>query len=101
MPTDSNLRRRDSALQGGYPSAGKPSALAAAKDENTFMFRNSKNNAKAIKKFIDEATGKSRAPQAAVPATRLSYELQKLAQLKEQGILSESEFQAAKNKLIG
>ena len=45
------------------------------------------------------------APPAPVPAaadsSNLVDELQKLASLKEQGILSEDEFTAAKNKLLG
>jgi hypothetical protein len=38
---------------------------------------------------------------AAADASSLADELQKLASLKEQGILSEDEFTAAKNKLLG
>ena len=45
------------------------------------------------------------APPAPAPAaadsSNLVDELQKLASLKEQGILSEDEFTAAKNKLLG
>ena len=43
-------------------------------------------------------------PQAAAPAgggTDLVAELQKLAALKDQGILSEDEFAAAKARLLG
>jgi hypothetical protein len=38
---------------------------------------------------------------AAADSSSLVDELQKLASLKEQGILSEDEFTAAKNKLLG
>ena len=38
---------------------------------------------------------------AAADSSSLADELQKLAALKEQGILSEDEFTAAKNKLLG
>ncbi len=38
---------------------------------------------------------------AAADSSNLVDELQKLASLKEQGILSEDEFTAAKNKLLG
>ena len=38
---------------------------------------------------------------AAADSSSLADELQKLASLKEQGILSEDEFIAAKNKLLG
>ncbi|NLH48649.1 MAG: hypothetical protein GX444_08595 [Myxococcales bacterium] len=88
-------------IPGGNESKG--GLLAATKDENTFMFAQTKNNAIAreIKNYIDEAIRKSRAPQVTTPATNLSDELQKLATLKEQGILSDEEFQVAKKKLLG
>ena len=38
---------------------------------------------------------------AAADSSSLADELQKLASLKEQGILSQDEFTAAKNKLLG
>ena len=41
------------------------------------------------------------AAPAAADSSSLVDELQKLASLKEQGILSEDEFTAAKNKLLG
>ena len=41
------------------------------------------------------------APEPAADSSSLAGELQKLASLKEQGILSEDEFTAAKNKLLG
>ena len=41
------------------------------------------------------------APEPAADSSSLADELQKLASLKEQGILSEDEFTAAKNKLLG
>ena len=40
-------------------------------------------------------------PTAAAPATDMSAELQKLADLKAQGILTDEEFAAAKQKLLG
>ena len=88
-------------IPGGNESRG--GILAAAKDENTFMFAHKKNNALAIeiKEYIDSAVRESRTPQASAPTASLSDELQKLAKLKEQGILSDEEFQAAKKKLIG
>ena len=88
-------------IPGGNESKG--GIFAATKDENTFMFAHTKNNAQAkeIKEYIDEAIRRSQAPQTTLSATSLSDELQKLAQLKDQGVLSEYEFQAAKKKLIG
>ena len=53
--------------------------------------------------FIDRphvaVVRRSRTPQANAPATNLSDELQKLSKLKEQGVLSEEDFQAAKMKV--
>jgi len=88
-------------IPGGNESRG--GILAAAKDENTFMFAYAKNNAMAreIKEYIDAAVRSSRTPQTVAPATNLSDELQKLAKLKEQGVLSEAEFQAVKKRLVG
>jgi hypothetical protein len=88
-------------IPGGNESRG--GIFAATEDENTFMFAHTKNNVlvREIKDYIDSAVRKSRAPQATAPTTSLSDELQKLANLKEQGVLSEGEFQAAKKRLIG
>ena len=87
-------------IAGGNESRG--GVFAAANDENTFMFAHTKNNAQAIeiKKFIEESVGKARSPQHQVNPISLSDELQKLAKLRDQGILSEQEFQAAKQKLM-
>ena len=88
-------------IPGGNESRG--GLFAAPQDENTFMFAEAESNAMAreIKEYIDGAVRRSRAPQAAAPATSLSDELQKLVKLKEQGVLTEEEFQAAKKKLLG
>lgn len=66
------------------------------------MFAHSKNNAQAtaIKKFIEESVAKARRPQQQSSPTSLSDELQKLAKLRDQGILTEHEFQSAKQKLM-
>lgn len=88
-------------IPGGNESRG--GILAATKDENTFMFAQTKNNAQArqIKEFIDAAIHRLRAAQTTPATTNLSAELQGLAKLKEQGILSAEEFQAAKRRLLG
>jgi hypothetical protein len=87
-------------IPGGNESKG--GIFAATRDENTFMFH-AKNNtlAKEIKEYIDGVVRRLRAPQASTSAVSLPDELRKLAQLKEQGILTEQEFQAAKRRLIG
>ena len=92
--------------KGGIFATTKIANSMRSSDENTFMYAFDllgKNNAMAreIKNYIDGALRKARSPQTSVPVTNLSDELQNLARLKEQGILSEEEFQAAKRKLIG
>jgi hypothetical protein len=88
-------------IAGGNESRG--GLLAAVKDENTFVFAHTKNNilAKEIKEYIDAAVRKARTPQGSAAPSSLPDELLKLAKLREQGALSEVEFQAAKKKLIG
>jgi hypothetical protein len=87
-------------IPGGNESKG--GLMAAAMDENTFMFAHAKNNktAKNIKSYIDRAIRDARLPQASVVKMSLSEELEKLAALNAEGILSDEEFQAAKRKLI-
>ena len=67
------------------------------------MFAGKENNdlAREIKEYIEKAVLKLLAPQETTLPSNLSDELQKLAQLKEKGILSDDEFQTAKRKLIG
>lgn len=88
-------------IPGGNENKG--GVFAAASDENTFMFAEKKNNEIAIKikDYIESAVLKLRTPQAQVSGANLTDELMKLAKLKEQGILSDEEFQSAKRKLIG
>lgn len=88
-------------IPGGNESRG--GVFSATKDENTFMFAGKANNApaKEIKDYIDAAVRLARTPAASGPAISLSAELQKVAELRAQGILSEEEFQAAKKRLIG
>jgi hypothetical protein len=99
-------------ILGGIESRG--GILAAARDENTFMFagnptcspssraslQSTNAQARKIKEYIDAAVNKSRTPQAIAPTKSLSEELQGLVKLREQGALSEEEFQVAKKKLI-
>jgi hypothetical protein len=88
-------------IPGGNESKG--GLFAATTDENTFMFAEKKNNILAIeiKKYIDAAIRNMRNPQVRVTTSSFSDELKKLVEFKEQGILSDDEFQAAKKKLIG
>lgn len=88
-------------IPGGNESKG--GVFDAASDENTFMFAEKKNNEMAnnIKEYIESAVLKLRTPHHHTQSANLADELQKLAMLKEQGILSDDEFQSAKMKLIG
>jgi len=76
-------------ISGGNESKG--GIPADTKNKNTFMFAHAKNNiqAKEIKGYIDGARRKA------------SDELVKLAGLREQGVLSEYEFLAARMRVIG
>lgn len=88
-------------IAGGNESKG--GVLSAAKDENTFMFAQAKNNAaaKQIVSFIEASVASLRSPPKTVRGTSLSDELKGLAKLRDDGVLTNEEFQAAKRKLIG
>ncbi|WP_346309006.1 DUF4429 domain-containing protein [Limnohabitans sp.] len=89
-------------IPGGNENKG--GVFSAASDENSFMFAEKKNNALAIqiKEYIETKVYELRAPRAAQsqPRTSLSDELQKLASLRDSGVLSDQEFQSAKSRLI-
>lgn len=87
-------------LMGGIESRG--GYLEASKDENSFIFQQKHNKqVLQIKEYIEVQMTKIRnvanAPQA---TTSTADELQKLAKLKSDGILTDEEFQAAKNRLL-
>jgi len=88
-------------IPGGNES--RSGVFSAANDENTFMFAGKKYNELAleIKGYIESKVRELRTPHYVPAVTNLSDELQKLAKLREQGILSDEEFHAAKKKLIG
>ena len=91
-------------ISGGKENTG--GVLAAAQDENSFTFTkadDNNNKAKQIKLFLEEQTHKLHKPQQQAPAASggsLADELRKLAELKAQGVLTEPEFQAAKQRLL-
>jgi hypothetical protein len=87
-------------IPGGRESHG--GLFTAAADENTFMFRaEAGNNDRAleIKHYVERKVQEMRAPRPS--AFSLSDELQKLATLKSQGMLSDSELEEAKKRLLG
>lgn len=89
-------------LSGGQES--KKGIMSAASDENTFMYAQKRDNAaiEEVKNYIESRTGSVRPPaQSAPSAIGVADELVKLAGLRDQGVLSEAEFQDAKAKLMG
>jgi hypothetical protein len=87
-------------IPGGNESKG--GIMDAVKDENTFIFAGPENNAKAlqIKQFVNNKVKAIRMPQAVPQPQNLSDEIQKLANLKAQGLITEEEYQSAKSKLL-
>lgn len=85
-------------ILGGNESKG--GILSAVSDENTFLFSKMENNfmAEKIKDYVYSKIHADKASQHA--PSSLSNELQNLAKLRDQGILSEEEFSAAKRGLL-
>ena len=89
-------------IPGGIESRG--GLFEALLDENTFAFGEDNNNRVAvIKNYIEARIKELRnpPPSQVTASTSLADELAKLAALKNQGLLSDEEFQAAKRRLIG
>lgn len=85
------------AFVGGREAKG--GIMEATKDENTVMFRTSQLEAfQQLKAAIEErmAAGSSQSP-----AFSSLDELEKLASLRDKGIVSEEEFQMKKRQLLG
>lgn len=88
-------------IAGGNESRG--GLIAAARDENSFMFNDSNRGnqqAMEIKVYIEAEVKKLRS-SGATTSSNLSDELQKLANLRSQGMLSDDEFNAAKKRILG
>lgn len=85
-------------VSGGIESRG--GVFAAALDENTFMFKGQNDLALEIKDYIEKRLRELHSPQAISSGSSISEDLQKLADMKTKGILSEEEFQAAKKQLL-
>ena len=89
-------------LQGGIESRG--GVMDATKDENTFMFAGAQANTEAekIKLYIEKQVQQAHSIASQKQDTySLSSELEKLADLKNKGVLSDEEFLSAKKRLIG
>lgn len=90
-------------FSGGKESKG--GVFDAAKDENTVMFSAKQVPAfegiKAeIERRMDVRSKTSMAPQVLQQASKAD-EIMRLAELRDQGVLSEEEFSAAKKKILG
>ncbi len=84
-------------LPGGRES--KKGLSEATRDENTILFTKKNNElVSSIKAYIEEMLSKRFQPQVA--PLSVADEIKKIKQLLDDGILSEEEFQAQKQKLL-
>lgn len=77
--------------------------MNAAKDENSVVFtKKQQSEFENLRAALDQAIAAQHAPSAPAAATpaSLADELAKLAQLRDQGILSHEEFEAQKARLL-
>lgn len=87
---------------GGQESKG--GIFDATKDENTIMFtQKSQEQFQKVKEKIDSIQKTMRTSSAAVQSVNFSCadELEKLASLREKGIITDEEFQAKKRQILG
>jgi len=89
-------------VPGEYRSES-PFGLLGVGDENAFLYRGSTKGenelALEIRNYIERRVEEMRSAPATAPSS-IADELQKLGALKAQGVLSESEFEAAKKRLL-
>jgi hypothetical protein len=80
----------------------KAGVFDATNDENTIMFSASQQASFIqIKKEIENKIVAQRQPQMIVSASSGADEIEKLASLRDKGIITDSEFQAKKRQLLG
>ena len=85
------------AFVGGQEAKG--GILQGAQDENTVMFRVSQQE--AFERLRDELQKRIATSKGAVSQTSSLDELDKLASLRDRGILTEDEFQQKKKQILG
>lgn len=74
--------------------------MNAAKDENSVVFtKKQQPQFEALRAALEQAIASQHAPAA--PAPSVADELAKLAELHQQGVLSDQEFAAQKARLLG
>lgn len=83
-------------------SSNRGGIIAAHQDENTFMYKGRPLNEQVatIKAYIEKAIQNLKQQPNPTSSGGISEELQKLASLRDQGILTDAEFQTAKAKLL-
>ena len=86
-------------LVGGRESTG--GVLAAAEDENSFMFRGQNKLMKDIKDYIEQQRTIAHAPVATASSGSIADEIAKLKSLHDEGVLTAVEFEKAKARLLG
>jgi hypothetical protein len=85
---------------GSKPFSG--GIIEATQDPDSLMFDKTLNEeVEEFKNKVEEIMRTSKSPSIGNPASSLTDEIMKLATMKENGILSEEEFNAAKKKLLG
>jgi hypothetical protein len=73
----------------------------AAHDENSVIFtRKQMPDFERLRAALDEAIGRYHAPQQRAHHDSVSDELAKLAALRDQGVITEADFQAGKSRLL-
>ena len=82
---------------------GNKQATRAAKDENSVMFtKKQMPKFERLRAAIDEAIVRQHAPQAAGSSEgSITDELTKLAALRDQGVITDADFEAGKAKVLG
>lgn len=90
-------------FSGGSESKG--GTMKAIKDENTVTFAGSKQESafRQLKQAIEQLQMQQDSQNTQVKQQQLTYldELEKLASLRERGVISEDEFNAKKKQLLG
>ena len=82
---------------------GNKQTTRAAKDENSVMFtKKQMPEFERLRAAIDEAIVRQHAPQAAGSSEgSITDELTKLAALRDQGVITDADFEAGKAKVLG
>lgn len=83
---------------GGRPF--RDNAFSIEQDDNTITFNTGYDEYLEAKEYVERRIEEAHAPPAATSGS-VADELQKLAALRDQGILTDAEFQAEKARVLG